>query len=95
MLKRMRSAGPRDEGAPSVVGGAASEEDGSWINENPYAESKRPAAMNGMEYSNIRLLPIRSMRKRAVTVKIKLVTATTKEVRVGVLNPRSVNIVAE
>lgn len=51
--------------------------------------------MNGSEYNNIRRRPMRSMRASAIPVKIKLVTATLRDASVGLLNPTSVNIVAE
>lgn len=63
--------------------------------ENPSDASKRPHTMNGSEYSSIRRRPMRSMRTRAMPVKMKLVTATLRDASVGLLNPTSVNIVAE
>jgi len=51
--------------------------------------------MSGIDHRRIRLLPIRSTKTSATSVNTKLVTATTRDVRVGIGNPSIVNIVAE
>ena len=51
--------------------------------------------MNGIEYKSILLLPIRSMRPSATSVNRKFVTATVKDVKVGLSNPTIVKMVAE
>lgn len=51
--------------------------------------------MIGMDQRRIRLRPIRSMSSRAAQVMRKFVTATEREVRVGLSKPRIVKMVAE
>ena len=62
---------------------------------NPTLQSKRPMDMIGMDQRRMRLRPMRSMRRRAAQVIRKLVTATVREVKVGLSNPRMVKMVAE
>lgn len=69
--------------------------DGSLIEPKPKADKKRPIVMKGIEYSKMRLRPIRSIKTSASTVKAKFVAATVKEVSVGIENPSIVKIVAE
>ena len=51
--------------------------------------------MIGIDQRRIRLLPTRSMRRRAAHVMRKFVTATVSDVKVGLSNPKMVKIVAE
>jgi len=69
--------------------------EGRAIKWNPTLQSKRPMDMIGIDQRRMRLRPMRSMRRRAAQVMKKLVTATVREVRVGLSNPRIVKIVAE
>jgi hypothetical protein len=69
--------------------------EGIAIKWNPTLQSKRPTDMIGMDQRRIRLLPIRSIRRRAAHVMMKLVTATVREVKVGLSKPSMVKMVAE
>lgn len=51
--------------------------------------------MIGMDQRRIRLRPTRSMSNRAAQVMRKFVSATEREVRVGLSKPRMVKMVAE
>ena len=62
---------------------------------NPKLQRRRPMDMIGMDQRRIRLRPIRSMSSRAAQVMRKFVTATEREVRVGLSKPRMVKMVAE
>jgi len=68
---------------------------GRLMKKNPTALKRRPSDIIGNDPRRIRLLPTRSMRTRAAHVMMKLVTATVREVKVGLENPRIVKIVAE
>lgn len=61
----------------------------------PALQSRSPTAMMGIEYNRIRRLPIRSISTKAATVRTKFVTATDREVSVGLENPRMLKMVAE
>ena len=69
--------------------------EGNVINRNPPLESRRPNAMTGIDQSRMRLLPTRSISRRAPQVMRKFVSATDSEVNVGLSKPRTVKIVAE
>jgi intein-encoded DNA endonuclease-like protein len=62
---------------------------------NPTLQSRRPIDMIGMDQRRIRLRPTRSIRRRAVQVMRKFVTATVREVKVGLSKPNMVKMVAE
>jgi hypothetical protein len=62
---------------------------------NPKLQRRRPMDMIGMDQRRIRLRPIRSMSNRAAQVMRKFVSATEREVRVGLSKPRMVKMVAE
>ena len=59
------------------------------------AQQNRARDIMGMEMSRIPRLPRRSMRSREMMVKMKLVHATEREVRVGDANPSEEKMVAE
>jgi hypothetical protein len=81
--------------AAEAEGSVDRKSDGSRIKKNPKPQSRRPIVMIGMEERSILRLPIRSMRNRAAHVMMKLVTATTRDVNVGLSKPRIVKTVAE
>ena len=69
--------------------------EGRLMKWKPTLQSRSPMAIMGMEPRRIRRLPIRSISSRATQVIRKLVTAITRDVKVGLLKPRMVKIVAE
>jgi len=62
---------------------------------NPMLQKRRPAVMTGTEYRRMRLLPTRSISRRATQVIRKFVIATDMDVKVGLAKPRIVKMVAE
>lgn len=68
---------------------------GSLTKRKPAAQRQRPIAMIGIDRRRISRRPTRSIRNRATHVMMKLVTATESDVKVGLVNPSMVNIVAE
>lgn len=62
---------------------------------NVMAQQNRASDMIGIESKRMPRLPRRSMRRSEKIVKMKLVQATEREVRVGVAKPRREKRVAE
>src|SRR5688572_23350184 len=94
MLKRTMPAPAEPEESGPVVSGS----DGSSVivkERKPTAARMSPATMKGIEYKRIRRRPTRSMRPSAISVKMKFVTATVRDVSTGLLKPTKVKMVAE
>lgn len=60
----------------------------------PMEQRRSPITITGIEMRRIRRRPIRSISMRAAQVRMKFVSATERDVRVGEENPTIVKIVA-
>jgi len=58
------------------------------MKKNPKLQQNNPMDIRGIDQSNILLLPIRSIKNRAMQVIEKFVKATDNEVNVGFEKPR-------
>ena len=68
---------------------------GSLMKTKPTAQRASPIAMIGTDRRRIKRRPTRSIKPNATQVMTKFVTATESEVRVGLVKPSIVKMVAE
>ncbi len=87
--------GLRGSGTTSEEGDGCASQFGRPRDAYAIEQVSRPATITGIERSRSFRRPTVSMMRRAMRVQMKFVSAIESEVRVGEVNPRRENMVAE